>query len=276
MTTDLAKTFMDELDQLPPDIPGAANLEPGRISWLHGSNAAGAKTPGVFYAKATAFIDEPNAPWVTDDRYENEAGYSARELCIAIIGERSQWFIPGASQGDAPEWIVGYQTGAKKLTEYLVVIDGLADPMVLSVSGKYKAGPIAQIIGDYRRGALAQAMRKLKRNLPLWSFWLPIANQRNGDNKTIYIKATDADGKEYGSVVTPPALTSFPIARTAQEILDGAALWQEYQEWFRARRLPRDTVEAQGYVVSEAKALPEPRKNVPQPVTMSEEDLPPF
>lgn len=273
MTTELVPTFLDELDQLPANIPGAAELEPGRLSWYHGINSGGVKTPGVFYGKDVAFTDAPPAPWVLDERHTDsgEIGYSAPELRIAFLGSRSQWFIPGDEPGDpAKEWLMGYQDGAKKLTEYLILIDGLAGPMVLSVSGKYKAGPFNDILNAYRRGALAQAMRKTKRTLPAWAFWLPIANRRDRDGKTIYEKASDADGKEYGSIVTPPALAGTPIARRAVDILDGADIWQQYSDWFKFKRVPQGVTEG-SYVVGSHPALPAP-KNVPQPVDDS--DLP--
>jgi hypothetical protein len=270
MTTDRARTFMDDIDQLPAEIPGAATLEPGRLSWLHGSTGA-VKAPGVFYAKDTAFVEPPTAPWALDERYtdQGELGYSAPELKIAFIANRSQWFLPGQDRGDLPEWLSTYQDGAKKLVEYLIQIDGIYEPMVLSVSGKYKAGPIADILSTYRRGALAQAMRKVKRTLPAWSFWLPIANKR-ADGKTVYLKASDADGKEYGSVVTPPALIAAPIPRTAQELIEGGHLWEEYQEWMRYQR-PVNGVSEGSYTVESRPALPAPR-NVPQPI--DDTDLP--
>lgn len=272
MTTDtLARTFMDDIDQLPAEIPGAATLEPGRLSWLHGSTGQ-VKTAGCFYAKDTAFVEPPVSPWVLDERYtdQGEIGYSAPELRIAFIANRSQWFLPGENRGDFPEWLSTYQEGAKKLVEYLIQIDGIYEPMVLSVSGKYKAVPIADILSTYRRGSLAQAMRKVKRTLPAWSFWLPIANKRQ-DGKTLYLKASDGDGKEYGSVVTPPALIGPPMARTAQELIEGAAIWQEYQEWSKYTRTPQGVSEA-SYTVESRPALPAPR-NVPQPV---EEEVEPF
>lgn len=276
-TTTLARTFIDDLDQLPAEIPGAANLEPGRLSWLHGVNAGTVKTPGVFFGKNTAFTDSPDEPWAADERYaeKGEFGYSAPELRIAFIGWRDQWFRPGADRGDLPTWLPGYEEGAKKLTEYLIRVAGLADPMVLSVSGKYKAGPIADIVSSYKRGALTQAMRKYKRTLPLWSFWLPVANKRGADLKTVYIKAQDGSGKEYGSVVTPPSLAGLPQPRTAAEILDDAALWTEYREmgWFDYKRLPQSTVEA-SYVVTSAPPQLPPGRNVPVPVTEGEIDLP--
>jgi hypothetical protein len=270
MTTDaLARTFIDDIDQLPEEIPGAATLEPGRLSWLHGATGQ-VKTPGVFYAKDTAFVEPPVSPWVLDERYtdQGETGYNAPELRIAFIANRSQWFLPGQDRGDLPEWLNAYQEGAKKLTEYLIQIDGIYEPMVLSVSGKYKAGPIADILSTYRRGALAQAMRKVKRTLPAWSFWLPIANKRGADLKTVYLKASDADGKEYGSVVTPPALIGPPQARTAQELIEGAAIWQEYQDWAHYTRAPQGTTEG-AYTISTVPQLPAGR-NVPQPVTAAD------
>lgn len=276
-TTELARTFIDDLDQLPAEIPGAATLEPGRLSWLHGVNAGTVKTPGVFFGKDTAFTDVPGEPWTTDDRYaeKGEFGYSAPELRIAVIGWREQWFLSGDQPGDpAKEWLLAYQDGAKKLTEYLIRVQGLDDPMVLSVSGKYKAGPIADIVSGYKRGALTQAMRRYRRTLPLWAFWLPVANKRGADGKTIYIKAQDGSGKEYGSVVTPPGLAGLPQARTAKEILGDAALWQEYREagWFDFKRLPQNTTEA-SYVVTSTPALP-PGRNVPVPVSTEEIDEP--
>src|SRR5262245_51179814 len=91
--TALTRTFYDELDQLPEDIPGAATLEPGRINWFHGVKAA--KLPGVFYGRETAFTDTPATPWALDERFEDELGYSAPRLELAVLGWREQWFRPG-------------------------------------------------------------------------------------------------------------------------------------------------------------------------------------
>lgn len=264
-STELARTFLDDLDQLPAEIPGAATLEPGRINWYHGVKAA--KLPGVFYARDTAFTDTPAAPWALDERYSDagELGYCAAQLNIAVLGWREQWFTPGENQGDRSEWLPTYRDGAKKLTEYLIRVQGLDDVMVLSVSGLYKARPIIDLVSNFRRGALTQAMRRTKRTLPLWSFWIPIAS-RQKDGKVEYIQAKDADGKEYGSVVTPPALAAAPIPRTAAEIMADAALWQEFRDagWFDFKRLPQHTVEAT-YTVSGPPQLP-PGRNVPVPI----------
>lgn len=264
--TEIVRTFYDELDQLPPEIPGAATLEPGRINWYHGVRQA--KLPGVFYARDTAFTDTPPAPWVLDERYSDagELGYCAPQLNIAFLGWREQWFRPGENRGDQATWLPTYDDGAKKLTEYLIRVHGLDDVMVLSVSGLYKAKPIIDLVSAFRRGALTQAMRKIKRTLPLWSFWLPIAS-RTKDGKVEYLDAKDTDGKEYGSVVTPAALAGAPIPRSVAEIMADAAIWQEFRDagWFDYKRLPRDVTEAT-YTVSNGHPQLPPGKNVPVPV----------
>ena len=264
-TAEIIPSFLDEIDQLPEVIPGAGNLEPGRLSWYHGVDAGKIKTPGVFFARETAFVELPPAEqWEVDDRYadKGEAGFAALKLRLAFIHNRSQWFIPGERDNDPPTWIEGYQDGAKKLTEYLVLIDGIADPMVLSVSGKYKATPIADILSAYRRGALAQAMRKIRRTLPVWSFWLTIGGKIDANGKPVYEEAKDGQGVAQGSKVTPPTLLAAPQPVTRETLLYGAEVWEQYQEWSRYRRTER----------AEAAYLPAPSqapqltsgKNVPE------------
>lgn len=263
MTTELA-TWMDELDQLPAEIPGAANLEPGRLNWFHGLDAARVKTPGVFFGRETAFVEPPESPWEADDRYadKGEMGYAAPRLDLMFIANRSQWFIPGANPGDMPTWIGGYETGAKKQTEYLVLVRGLSEPMVLSVSGLYKAGPIEKILSDYKRGALAQAMRQVRRTLPAWAFWLTIGGRSDANGKPIYEKAKDRDGKEFGSVVTPPALLAPPRPVSTEDLLRGGDVWQQFSEW---RSFKRGQHTEAVYTIETVAQLPAPR-NVPQPV----------
>lgn len=268
-TTDLTRRFADEI--IPDDLPNET-LEPGRIIWLHGTKQGGAKTPGVFYVKASELSDTPSAPWKADDeRFENEYGYSTPELKIAIIGFRSQWFIPAAEPGQPPEWLQEYRegVGAKKSTEYLCLVEGIADPMVLSVSGKNKAGPLLDILKTYQNGLLKQASRIKRRQMPLWSFWLPIANRRDEGGQTLYLTAQDSTGKVYKSIVTPPALylPDNPLDTLyvgAETISYGAQVRNDFAEWFKAKRLPQGTVE--GHVtVSAPKQLAAPR-NVPQPL----------
>ena len=275
MTDQIVRRFDEETAGI-GDIPGSRDLEPGRINWLHGVKQG--KMPGIFYVKDTEVTDVPGAPWEFDDsRFDEEKGYSAATLRIAFLGSRSQWFIPGEKKGDLTTWLPDYQAGAKKLTEHLVFAEGIPDVMVLSVSGMHKSKPITELLRSYWNGLLRQASRKVKRQLPPWSFWLPIANKRQ-DGKTHYIEAEDADGQSYGSVVTPPALylpedalnecwAGMDFIRMASEVRQQYVLWFEYKRETRSRDEPRAALPAPAPQL----ALP-PGRNVPQPI--DEADLP--
>lgn len=276
--SDAITTFLDDesidLDGLPQ-----VTLEPARLYWYHGVDAGKIKTPGVFFGHATAFTDGLPAPWEADDRYldTDGPGYSAPRLKIAFIGQRDQWFIPGANQGDKIVWIPNGQRSpdgvkAKKNVEYLILVDGLPDPMVLSVSGAFKSKPIEDLLRGYERGALAQLMRSKKRAFPRWAFWLTIGGKVDGQGKPILEKAQDAQGNEYGSIVTPPALIGTPELVDAATMRRGIETWNLYNSlgWFKFQRTNAATVEGE-YTVETMPQLAAPR-NVPQPI--EEEDLP--
>lgn len=283
------------LDELPEHIPGSEALEPGRIIWLHGVSAGKVSSPGVWYAKASELPETPPPPWVMDDRFEDEIGYSAEQLRIAVVGWRSQWHIPGDKKtGRRTVWITDYDREVKgredelkaqslkvsKLTEILILVEGINDPMVLSVSGMYKAQPIIEAIKDYDYNLRKAGSRLVGRTVPRWAYWLPIGNPTR-DGKTVYLKATDRAGTEYGSIVTPPKVTypdgavrslAVPLAVLAR----GEQLRQEYGGWFKAKRhnRDRDAIEAE-FEVEEFPALPAPAgKNVPQLLT--DDDIPEF
>lgn len=261
-------TWLETINSI-EDLP-TGQLEPGRIIWLHGVKQA--KTPGVFYAKASEFADTPPAPWQTDTRFDEEAGFSTPELRLAVIGWRSQWFKQGAD-GQPPQYLTTYEQGAKKNVEVLCLIDGLDDPMVLSVSGMNKAKPILDLIRVYEESLLKQASRIARKALPRWTFWLTIRNKEK-DGKTQYIDATDSNGKSYGSVVTPPALylpdDAMESCFVGEAVLHrGAEVHAMYREWFTVKRLPAGVVEGE---VTERPALPAPKNPV---LPISEADLVP-
>lgn len=274
-TTALVPSFLDEME-LPDDLPGV-QIEPARLNWYHGVDAGKVKTPGVFFGRDTAFTEPPPAPWEVDERYldTDGAGYSAPQLRLAFIGERSQWFIPGETRNDPIVWLPNGMRApdgvkVKKQIEYLVMVDGLPDVMVLAVSGFYKSRPIEQILRAYERGALAQLIRAKKRQLPRWSHWLTIGCKVDDRGKPIIEKARDSTGEEHGSDVTPPALLTVP------EIVDRATFeaaieaWNLYNSlgWFKFQRLPVGTAEAT-YTVTTTPQLP-PGRNVPQPYDSEE------
>lgn len=278
MTTDLARTALDELDELTDELP-SITLEPGKINWYHGVDAGKVKTPGVFFGKETAFTEPPPLPWETDERYidSDGLGYSVAKLRIAFIGQREQWFIPGATDKDPITWLPNGTrapegTKVKKQVEYLILVDGLPDPMVLSVSGYYKSRPVAEILRAYERGALAQVIRQRKKAAPRWTHWLTIGGKVGPDGKPMYEKAKDSAGDEYGSIVTPPAMVAPPEIVSAEVFRRGIDTWNLYNDlgWFKFQRTNRDAVEA-SYVVEQRPALPAGR-NVPQPVTEADID----
>jgi hypothetical protein len=278
MTTELAPSFLDSVDELPMDLP-SVTLEPARLYWYHGVDAGKIKTPGVFFGKETAFTSAPPAPWETDDRYldTDGPGYSVARLRIAFLGWRDQWFIPGATADDKIQWIpIGGRSpdGAKvkKQIEYLILVDGLPDPMVLAVSGFYKSRPFENIIREYERGALAQLMRAKKRAFPRWSHWLTIGGKVDAKGIPIIESAKDAKGEEYGSSVTPPVMLAPPALISSDTMRLGIETWNLYNAlgWFKFQRTNRDTTEAV-YTVEEQRALPAGR-NVP--VAVTDEDLP--
>lgn len=270
-TTAIVPSYLDQIE-LPDDLP-EMRIEPGRLNWHHGKDAGKVKVPGVFFGRDTAFAEPPPAPWESDDRFldDDGPGFSVERLRLAFIGERSQWFIPGAKANDPIVWLrdgerVPEGTKIKKQVEHLVLVDGLPDVMMLSVSGYYKSRPIDDILRAYERGALALEIRRRKRRLPRWTHWLTIGGRVDAQGKPILIKATDAKGDEHGSDVTPPALLNTEPIEEA-DFLRAIEAWNLYNSlgWFKYRRLPQGTVEA-SYTVESRPQLPA-GKNIPQPLT---------
>lgn len=275
--TTIVPSFLDDGYVIPDDLPGV-QIEPGRLQWQHGATAGSLKAPGVFFGKEPAFTDPPLAPWVPDDRFleSDGPGFSTPRLALAFIGERSQWFIPGATQSDPATWLPNGMrapegTKVKKLIEYLVLINGLDEPMVLAVSGFYKSRPIEQILRVYERGTLAQLIRRHKRQLPRWACWLTIGGRVDDKGKPIIEKAADAAGTEYGSEVTPPTLIGQPTLVTREVFERAVEAWNLYNSigWFGFQRLPPNTVEA-AYTVSAAPQLPAGYKNEPRQIDSDE------
>lgn len=270
--TAIVPSFLDDDYIIPDNLPGV-QIEPGRLQWQHGATAGSLKAPGVFFAKETAFTEAPAVPWTLDERFleSDGPGYSAARLDLAFIGERWQWFIPGETRNDPATWLPNGTRAPegvkiKKLIEYLVLINGLADPMVLSVSGYYKSRPIEDMLRWYERGTLAQLIRRHKRQLPRWACWLTIGGKVDDKGKPLIEKANDAAGTEYGSEVTPPTLIGQPTLVTRAVFEQAIEVWNLYNNigWFKFQRLPANTVDA-AYTVHTMPALPAGR-NVPQPI----------
>lgn len=264
-------SFLDTINTI-DDLPGG-ELAPGVIWWLHGAKAGQTKAPGVFYAKATEFGDAPPAPWESDNRFDGEAGYSTPTLRIAAIGWRAQWFTQDKDDPKSlPRYITDYQPGANKHVEILCMVDGIDEPMIISVKGFHKTKAMLDAIRTYENGLLKQAGRLAKRALPRWTFWLPIQNKLNAKGETDYIEAQDGAGKAYGSVVTPPALylpdDAMDSCFVGEVVMRrGADIRAQYERWFNQKRLPPQITEGVYQIEDTTPRQLEAPRNVPQPIT---------
>lgn len=253
----------------------------GQFSWYHGNKAG--KTPGAFYGKETEFVDIPGEPWMGDDRFNEganpEFGFSATTLRIAFIGFRQQWFMPKNEDTNTPfTWLTDYKDGARKQVEWLCFVEGSDNPMILSGSKPTKTIPFSKILNQYRGGLLKQAGLRLRRPLPLWFHWLPIAGEKTADGKPVYTEATDRDGKGFGSFVTTPKLylpqNAVDSLFVGPELLNyGANLRRDFGWWFEEVKLPGNTVEAEYEIEDE----PVPsRKNQPVAINIDDDSSLPF
>lgn len=258
-------SFLDTISTI--DIPEGGDLPLGTFTWMHGNKAG--KTPGAFFGKATEFTGTPDAPWAADDRFDDDPGFSASALKIAVIAWRQQWYRQ--DENDGPKvWLPDYEAGAKKQVEYICFAEGVDDPMILTLVKFTKAKPIQDIVKSYRDGLLRQASRVAGRGLPLWSFWLPITGKQK-DGKAIY-EEVQRNGVGTGAYVTYPTMTlpadAMDTLFVGGDLLQrGAEVARQYARWTEQKRLPQNTVEG----VVEYPALPAPSgRNVPQPVDEDE------
>jgi hypothetical protein len=277
-TTDLARSNLDQLlDSYEGELPESTGTGLGTFYWYHGSNRAGAKTPGVFYVKNTEIAEAPDAPWQLDSRFEDqpepEYGYSAALLKIAPILWHAQWYMPSEQQvgkrRGPKQWITGYEKGAQKHLDLICLVEGMPEPMVLAADGQNKCGALLDILSAYRNGLLRQATFRARKNgrkvVPPWTYWLPIANKKTGDGKTDYVKVT-APGSDDGSIVTPPALFLPPgaidsLTVTADQFRTAAEIYTAFLAWSR-----------DPYTFTPNAPQLTDGRNVPQEV--SEDDLP--
>jgi hypothetical protein len=250
------------------EIVGARPLpeELPRFHWYHGTRQG--RTAGHFFVKASAVGAEPGAPWEPFTNAYDEPGYKAEQLKIAVVAMREQWFIPGETPGATATYISGYQPGAKSNIEILCFVEGFDDLMVLSASGKFKAGALKQALRQYSTGLLRQAQTIAGKALHPWTFWIPLGGARDSKGNPVYEETQGANGSK-GAMVTPPMLLT-PLDMDAlyvgpDMLKRGEAESQARSDWAQQRRLPQNTVE--GEVVT-PRQLPAGAvsRNVPQPI----------
>lgn len=266
-------TFAEQAADLVIHTTKTASFDPPKFWWHNGDRKA--KTPGTFYARAADYPEGLGAPWAAEDRFDNEQGFAAAELKIAVLLQRSQPFREvkdDTGKTTGVEWLTQWAKGDKILTELLCLVEGYEQPVVWSMKGMTAKAVVGRggILWAYRDGLLKTACKLARRALPQWSFWLPIASKRTTDGKIAY------EDTGFSSFITPPAL-HFPD-NAIDTLFGGQALIDRgedalalYPDWAEFRRLPGNTVEADA-VVETVPALPAARRNVPQPIT--DADLP--
>lgn len=212
-----------------------------RIWWYNGSKQAG--TNGHFYTTQREFEQCPTG-FETVERYDDEVGYKADALRIAIIRRRAQAYTEVRDGGNATKtWHDHYKPGMRIYTELLCLIEGIDEPVVWVVKGmtgqavtKKRSGLIAQ--HDELVLKLAAQTWKGGGVVPPWAFWMPIMAPKTDKGKPAY---TDTG---YGSFVTLPVLALPQMSRDALKVLfvgrplldEGLRIYHDSAEWFTTMR----------------------------------------
>ena len=219
--------FSDQPDELP------------RIGWRNGAKQA--RTGGFFYAKADDLLDRPAAPWEPVTIYDDEPGYQAKRLSVAVVSVRTQPFMPDtdASGKKHMRWLTQWEPGAQLYTEWLCFAEGLGRHPVILYSKGLTGKALADALRTFRAKVLKPAERIAARRLPAWTFWLPLATLVNDKGGVVYADTG------HGSVVTPPALylpggdeVAVLDALAVDETLLalGVSVREEYAAWHTEKR----------------------------------------
>lgn len=225
-----------------PDTPQRDEEMYPRIWWYNGSKQGG--TNGHFYTTEREF-PEGLPTWQQVDRYEDEVGYKADALRIAVIRRRSQAYSEDRSTGNTVKtWHTHYKPGLRIYTEILCLVDGIAEPVVWVVKGmlgKHVTAKNSGLLAIHAEYTVRQAIPTWKGEgtVPQWAFWCPIAAPTTDKGKPVY---TDTG---YGSHVTLPKLDmDVNVTRdvlkslfVGRELLEyGLTVYQSTAEWQKTMR----------------------------------------
>lgn len=236
--------FRDEIGMI--DTPPVDDDRPSlpTMWWYNGVKAA--RTPGIFYLKNESLRTPPDAPWRPSARFDHEEGWEALRLHLLIICYRQQPYrivthgsptSPRRERLYLPEW----EPGAQFHTELLCLVEGIPEPVVWSCHGMTSRAVTGKhgIIATFRATILKEAEKIAQKRLPLWTFWMPLATQRDAHQRVVYADTG------HGSMVTPPALDlpqqPFPdlcdtLFAGKDRITYGYALYEQYADWRTERR----------------------------------------
>jgi hypothetical protein len=224
-----------------PDQQDRSGSEYPRIWWYNGSKQAG--TNGHFFTTEREF-PEGIAGWSQVDRYDDEVGYSAEALKIAVIRRRAQAYSEERSGDNVTKtWHSHYKPGLKIYTELLCLIEGYDEPVLWIVKGMTGQAVTKRKVGMldvFKASVLDEAQKTWKGDgaVPPWAFWMPIMAPKTDKGKPVY---TDTG---YGSHVTLPVLALPTIQRDSLKALFvnrallnfGLEVYHATAEWQKAQR----------------------------------------
>ncbi len=232
-------TFLDTMINL--DVPTFDDHadQPPRMYWHNGDKRA--RTAGSFYIKADELIATPDAPWERVERFQDEIGFTASLLKVAVIGYRQQPFVDD-KETRTRRWLTHWEPGALIYTEVLCLVAGIDVPVVWCAKGLTGRAITGKggILAQYRSTLLRAAETSAGKPLPPWTFWLPITAAVDAQERPVY---TDTG---HGSFVTPPILHPQAL-ETSTKIMDrlfvgaqwvqyGVGIRQQFDAWLRERR----------------------------------------
>jgi len=230
---------LDGFSFTPDTTERSAEMYP-RIWWYNGAKQAG--TAGHFYTTEREIAQCPYG-WMQVQRYDDEVGYTADTLRIAVIRKRSQAYSEDRTSGmTVKTWHEHYKfnSGYRIYTELLCLVEGIHMPVVWVVkgmTGKAVTGRKTGLLDGFNEAVLKPAVALWKHGaMPSWAFWMPVAGAKTDKGKPIY---TDTG---FGSHVTLPtlalpatvdreALKGLYIGRTlldyGLEVYKASAEWQK-------------------------------------------------
>lgn len=235
-------SWQDQVEAVNPPAYEDNTGNPPRLWWFNGVKQA--KTPGYFYTKLVEHhpVTSLDQPWVISNRFDDEVGYEAPGLYVAVIGTRQQPFIPEKDTNGkvTRRFISQWVKGAQFYNEWLCFVRGIEYPVVLCSKG-LTGKSLALILKEAHRRLFLPAERIAKRSLPSWSFWLPITTMTDDKNRVMYVPT----GYEKNTV-TPPALRlpDLPDDELIEKhfvgpdiLNEGITIRQEYDAWLKEKRV---------------------------------------
>lgn len=202
------------------------------IHWYNGVKSA--KTPGVFYLKRGPYDPVPSAPWTRSDRYENEEGYEATMLRMALIAERRRPFKMVDKRRVFSE---KYEGEGQIYTELLGVAEGIPGVTVFASDGM-TGQEVGRMLTTFLYDVVKPAKYMTGLEVPPWSFWFTVTSQRGPDGKYAYADTGHGATVTLPALELPQSLTESQLSRlyTGQDIVQYGFEIEAQYDYFKPLR----------------------------------------